>query len=533
VEVDYDVGVPADPGIEVAELFNLTITEIAQRGGRSVEVRTETYPNLTMRPGARREAIPVVNEASKMVQLSRDAGFPDLPDPFTPTLPAATGTVGSALPVPPPAAPVVADGSTFNVSVAGAPAVTCTIDLGGDSPPDYPRLRPYVEAAIRAAGMTAANPYLAGATVQLWGRGTTAAPYRFVVQAGRGASPFDPTTTLAFSGGIATTGLRLGGAAVTPRAQQFELTSGGNGIPPGAGSIVGVRANKTGLFALEEADLFNLLCIPRAAEIGATDQNAMTAILSEAETYCQERRAFFLVDIPPDVTEPGDMQAWMSLNDTLRHRNAAVYFPRPLIPDPLNEFRLRSMGPSGTMAGVYAATDAARGVWKAPAGTEARLRGVQALEHVLTDNENGLLNPIGINALRTFPIFGSVAWGARTLDGSDQQASEWKYIPVRRLALYIEESLFRGTKWVVFEPNDEPLWAQIRLNVGAFMNILFRQGAFQGRTPQEAYFVKCDKETTTQEDIDRGVVNILVGFAPLKPAEFVIIQIQQKAQLAT
>jgi phage tail sheath protein FI len=183
---------------------------------------------------------------------------------------------------------------------------------------------------------------------------------------------------------------------------------------------------------------------------------------------------------------------------------------------------------------VYARIDASRGVWKAPAGTEASVRGVQALEYRLTDAENGILNPLGINCLRTFPIFGNVCWGGRTLEGADQLASEWKYIPVRRTALYIEESLYRGTTWVVFEPNDEPLWAQIRLNVGAFMHDLFRQGAFQGTTPQQAYFVKCDKETTTQNDIDRGVVNIVVGFAPLKPAEFVIIQIQQIAgQIAT
>ena len=122
-----------------------------------------------------------------------------------------------------------------------------------------------------------------------------------------------------------------------------------------------------------------------------------------------------------------------------------------------------------------------------------------------------------------------MCWGARTLNGADVEASEWKYIPVRRFALFLEESLYRGTKWVVFEPNDEPLWSQIRLNVGAFMQSLFRQGAFQGLTPKDAYFVKCDGETTTQNDINNGIVNIVVGFAPLKPAEFVIIQIQQIA----
>jgi phage tail sheath protein FI len=197
--------------------------------------------------------------------------------------------------------------------------------------------------------------------------------------------------------------------------------------------------------------------------------------------------------------------------------------------DPLDDFRPRSFGASGTMAGLYARTDVARGVWKAPAGTEATLRGVEKLSFVMTDPENGTLNPLAINCLRNFQIYGNVAWGARTLDGADQQASEWKYVPVRRLALFLEESLYRGTQWVVFEPNDEPLWAQIRLNVGAFMHNLFRQGAFQGQSPREAYLVKCDKETTTQNDINLGIVNIVVGFAPLKPAEFVILKIQQLA----
>jgi phage tail sheath protein FI len=181
-----------------------------------------------------------------------------------------------------------------------------------------------------------------------------------------------------------------------------------------------------------------------------------------------------------------------------------------------------------------ARTDAQRGVWKAPAGLEASFSGVQEFSYTMTDAQNGLLNPLGLNALRSFPVAGQVVWGARTLAGADQLASEWKYLPVRRFALFLEESLYRGTQWVVFEPNDEPLWAQIRLNVGAFMHNLFRQGAFQGQTPREAYIVKCDRETTTQNDINLGVVNILVGFAPLKPAEFVVIRIQQMAgQIAT
>jgi phage tail sheath protein FI len=155
------------------------------------------------------------------------------------------------------------------------------------------------------------------------------------------------------------------------------------------------------------------------------------------------------------------------------------------------------------------------------------LNGIQGLSVNLSDAENGMLNPLGINCLRSFPVVGRVVWGARTMRGADQIADEWKYIPVRRLALYVEESLYRGLRWVVFEPNDAPLWAQIRLNVGAFMHTLFRQGAFQGSSPKEAYFVKCDKETTTQTDINLGIVNIHVGFAPLKPAEFVVLKLQQ------
>jgi phage tail sheath protein FI len=212
-----------------------------------------------------------------------------------------------------------------------------------------------------------------------------------------------------------------------------------------------------------------------------------------------------------------------------RNANTAVYFPRVIQPNPLQEGRLGDIAPCGVIAGIIARTDATRGVWKAPAGLDATLRGVSALAVKLTDGDSGKLNPVGVNCLRSFPVNGRVVWGSRTLVGADQLASEWKYLPVRRTALFIEESLFRGTQWVVFEPNDEPLWSQIRMNVGAFMQNLFRQGAFQGSSPREAYFVKCDSESTTQTDIDNGIVNILVGFAPLKPAEFVVIKLQQIA----
>jgi phage tail sheath protein FI len=204
-----------------------------------------------------------------------------------------------------------------------------------------------------------------------------------------------------------------------------------------------------------------------------------------------------------------------------------MYFPRLIKRDPARDGQLDVFVPCGAVAGIMARTDANRGVWKAPAGLDATISASDGLTVKLTDQENGLLNPIGVNCLRTFSGVGRVVWGARTLKGSDQLADDYKYVSVRRLALFIEESLYRGTQWVVFEPNDAPLWALIRANIGAFMQRLFRQGAFQGSSPREAYFVKCDAETTTQDDINRGIVNIVVGFAPLQPAEFVIIQIQQ------
>jgi len=287
--------------------------------------------------------------------------------------------------------------------------------------------------------------------------------------------------------------------------------------------------DKKGLYALEQMDLFNLLCIPPYTSTGDVD----VSLISDAAAYCEKRRAMLLVDPPSDWTDKTAAKTKFTDanidNVGTRSKNAALYFPRLRQPNPQRDSQMEYFVPCGVVAGLFARTDTQRGVWKAPAGLEATLVGVPQLSVSLTDAENGELNPLGINCLRAMPAAGRVIWGARTLQGDDRLASEWKYIPVRRTALYIEESLYRGTQWVVFEPNDEPLWAQIRLNVGAFMHNLFRQGAFQGRTPREAYFVKCDKETTTQNDINLGIVNIVVGFAPLKPAEFVIIKIQQIA----
>jgi hypothetical protein len=206
--------------------------------------------------------------------------------------------------------------------------------------------------------------------------------------------------------------------------------------------------------------------------------------------------------------------------------HAATYWPRLRINPDGNS---RYIDPSGSIAGLMSRIDSNRGVWKAPAGLEADIRGVLGVSVLMSDPENGLLNQRALNVVRAFPN-GIISWGARTMDGFDNSGNDdYKYVPVRRFALFIEESLYRGLKFAVFEPNDEPLWAQIRLAAGAFMNNLFRQGAFAGRTAREAFFVKVDKETTTQNDINLGIVNVIVGFAPLKPAEFVVVTLQQQA----
>jgi len=300
-----------------------------------------------------------------------------------------------------------------------------------------------------------------------------------------------------------------------------------DGNPLDPSDYFGSELEQTGFHALDSVDLFNLMVLPADQDIS---EAGYVQLLGRASQYCQAKRAFLLMDAPPSWTNADRRPVATSIEvNQLRSMvvkdHSAVFYPKVQYSD--NGIK-KSMGPSGMISGLMARIDSTRGVWKAPAGIEADLRGVLGVEVNLTDKENGVLNKLGVNCLRQFPN-GFVNWGARTMDGSDDIGSEWKYIPIRRLALFIEESLYRGTKWVVFEPNDEPLWAKIRLNVGVFMTGLFRQGAFQGSSPNKAFFVKCDAETTTQADRNLGIVNIVVGFAPLKPAEFVIVKIQQIA----
>lgn len=276
---------------------------------------------------------------------------------------------------------------------------------------------------------------------------------------------------------------------------------------------------------LDKVPLFNILLTP-----GVTDAGIWSAMLAFAE----RKRAFVILD-PPAQAAADDKSAPLPLvADSIatlpQSINGALYFPYLNSLDPLTGSPIE-LPPSGFVAGVYARTDTNRGVWKAPAGLEATVQGTTGvvLRGQMTDQRQGTLNPIGINCLRTFPNVGTVVFGSRTQTTANPSFQQWRYVPVRRFALFLEQTLLANLKWAVFEPNDQPLWTALRITVENFMLSLFTQGAFQGSKPSQAFRVICDSTTTTQTDIDNGVVNILVAFAPLKPAEFIIIKIAQLA----
>jgi phage tail sheath protein FI len=370
-------------------------------------------------------------------------------------------------------------------------------------------------AAAAAGGDAAAGAGAAGA-----GGGDAAAGGAAAAGAGAaGAGGGD-----AAAGGAAAAGAGAAGAG--------DAAAGGDGGAGAAapadttGSVgLGNSGNQSGIYALLKADIFNILCLPVAPGTTYSQED-----LGTAADFCASQRAMLIIDPPPGWTDvplgfgdvTGSKAALLSPSP-----NAAVYYPNLQLTDATGASF--TAGPCGAVAGVWAATDNTRGVWKAPAGTAAAISGIAGFTVQVDNGESGLLNSLGINTLRVMPAAGAVAWGARTTVGIDQLPNQWKYVPVRRIALYIEESLRRGTLWAVFEPNDEPLWSSLRLNVTTFMQGLFRQGAFAGTTPKDAYLVQCDANNNPPDQVALGIVNILVGFAPLYPAEFVVISIQQQA----
>ncbi len=329
-----------------------------------------------------------------------------------------------------------------------------------------------------------------------------------------------------------------GGAAGGTAGGAAGGTGGGaGGAPPAGGAgdasqpipYIGLPDQKTGIYALLKADIFNILCLP--GDPASTFDSA--TILEPAAAFCAQQRAMLIVDPPSSWAEIPLEFSTIRDNPPLGtpSPNAAVYYPNLVLTDETGANF--NAGPCGAVAGVWAATDNSRGVWKAPAGTAATVTGITRFTAQVDDGESGTINPVAVNGLRTMPAVGPVVWGARTTVGADQAPNQWKYVPVRRVALYIEESLRRGTQWAVFEPNAEPLWSSLRLNVTTFMQGLFRQGAFAGTTAAQAYLVQCDATNNPPDLVAQGIVSILVGFAPLYPAEFVIINIQQQALQAS
>lgn len=323
-------------------------------------------------------------------------------------------------------------------------------------------------------------------------------------------------------------------ASYPPGTTQATLST----TPPP--STVGVFNGRdfTAVFAtngsLDKLPIFNLMAAPGIVN---------NSVLSEAVAFCERKLAFLIMDPPRkdqadpgtfwigDFIQAGDGEGGGAGNVAPKSSNGALYFPYLSTTDPLSGAAIQNP-PSGYVAGIYSRTDVNRGVWKAPAGLETTLLDTTGVvtTGLMTESRQGTLNPIGVNCLRTFPT-GTVVFGARTLVGQDTNTAfaQWKYVPVRRMALFIEQTLYQNLKWVIFEPNDEPLWTSIRTSIDGFMLTQFSQGAFQGSTPSQAFQVICDSTTTTQADIDNGIVNIIVAFAPLKPAEFVIIKIAQLA----
>lgn len=331
------------------------------------------------------------------------------------------------------------------------------------------------------------------------------------------------TTTFTYTGAASSTVVpdtNLPWSVIEPSGVDF-LTALGDGQP------------------LDKVTVFNLLVLP-----GITTQSfenppaAAFNVLSDALSYCERKRAFLILDSPPGVTVEALITGLTASTPTTVNpisTNGAIYFPWLQTADPLTGAASTSP-PSGFVAGMFAQEDNARGVWKSPAGLETALLGTPGVVPggVMTDMQQGVLNNQAINSIRQFPGLTPVIFGARTLAYTDLALKDqWGYVAVRRMALFLEQSLYANLTWAVFEPNDTPLWNALTQEVSAFMLSLFRQGAFAGTTPRQAFLVQCDSTTTTPTDVANGIVNILVAFAPLRPAEFVVVQIAQMAGQAS
>jgi len=523
--IGMEVVVARDNVSNPNDLFRLTITywTVDPRTNQPVKGAEETYLNLSMSPSHPRYVLDAL-AASRLVVAS-------LPGVALVAGPAGSSLAAAAIPTSVEIGPA---NNTLQVSVDFGPSVTVELFPALAAPASQTRAQVLAEMtnALATAGLagkvTAAYP--SAGQMQLT---STATSVDSSVAVTPGASN-DISKLLGL--GLVWGGTEVSGSAPRRPANVAASTPAGAFVGGSDGSAVTVddivpTGGSRGIFALDQLDFprFNILCLP-----GVTATDGVE--IGEALSYCQDQRAFLVVDSPT--------AAFAALPPALGlaafGAHGALYYPRLNTTEPVpGGTKTLNVPACGAVAGVMARTDAERGVWKAPAGLQAGIVGITGTANPtgqppVDDNLSGLLNPAGINVIRTFPAAGTVIWGARTLNGNDSLSSEFKYIPVRRLTDYIASSLYLGTQFAVFEPNDPILWGQLRLAVGTFMRGLFRQGAFQqseDRAESKSFFVVCDGSVNPQSEIDLGRVNVVVGFAPLKPAEFVVITITQISQL--
>jgi Bacteriophage tail sheath protein len=505
--------------------FNLAVYRFSP--GDDAPTLLESFAGLSMNPASPSYVATVVNSRSAEIRITPNLANSNQINGFiqgTPT----TGALG-------------ANQRRLRVSINGDGFQE--VDLSGQAVETLAEIRTALEAAIQdLTPLRASTPPEAygNATVTLTGAGNNQIQITSgVAGVASRVEVLDATDLLANAAGAL--GLRLGARVVHGSANMRPPnTAAGSfyllGDSPVAGAVSAVTAGSDGTTPQDQdyTGAFNLLDTIRDVSLLAVPGVGSEAVAAEGMNYCRNRRplsdCFFIADMARQDVTLADAEQW---RDAITTPNSygAVYFPWLLMLDPRGGPEPIPVPPSGYVAGLYARTDAQRGVWKSPAGVQAAVGGAVGLVTELTDNQQGDLNvhPKSVCVIRRFPASGIVLWGARTMSSDP----EYNYIAVRRMAIFLRVSIFNGIQWAVFEPNDEALWGQLRVNLNAFMMILFRQGAFQGSTPSTAFFVKVDSETTTQADIDLGIVNILVGFAPLKPAEFVVVKISQKTAAAS
>ncbi|MCG3114290.1 MAG: phage tail sheath subtilisin-like domain-containing protein [Candidatus Manganitrophus sp. SA1] len=502
--------------------LDIDVADGAQDSGNEFKITVklngtplEIHDNLSMNPDATNFVENVVTANSKLIKA--------VVDPANDTTNRGTSVSGAS-----PATTLPAGNRKMVVNINGDGPQTITLanplTTGGE-------IATAIETAVRALiplrGSTptaAFTAFTAGFATGVYTLTSGAGGKRSSVQVTN--APSENGATL-LKLGRNNGGVEQAGAAILRPAVGTNYHVGDAAV---AGNVISATLGSDGVTP-QEIDYqngFALLDVRRDVNIVAVPGIGSKTMVDFGGNYCRNRQdCFFVGDMGPADDTKEEAQAFVT-GLTVKSSYAAVYFPwlkaidpTGVSPEPI------LLPPSGYVSGMYARIDAKRGVWKAPAGTEANIGGAVGLTKEITDAEQDTLNPIGVNVIRVFPASGIVIWGARTV--ATQADPEYRYVPVRRTAIFIEQSIYNGIQWAVFEPNDEDLWASLRLNIGAFMMTLFRAGAFQGATPSQAFFVKADSQTTTQADIDAGVVNVMVGFAPLKPAEFVVIKISQKA----